>query len=143
MQNQGLIRELGRRYGWTIAWAALLFILSSIPELSPPAHVFEWDDKLHHLLAYTPLGWLLMRSLVWRGSSTRKTLWLAIALGMLYGITDEFHQHFVPGRMMDWTDAVADAGGIALGSWFFHFRRKSTPAAEKIKAEAKRKTAPL
>jgi VanZ family protein len=57
----------------------------------------------------------------------------------LYGISDEIHQYFVPGRMMDWTDAVADSCGITLGSWFFHYRRKST-AAEKINAEANRKT---
>lgn len=133
------MREFGSRYGWTIAWAALLFILSSIPDLSPPLHVFEWEDKLHHFLAYTPLGWLLMRSMVWRGSSTRKALWLAIALGMGYGISDEIHQYFVPGRMMDWTDAVADTCGIALGSWFFHYRHKAT-AAEKMHAEAKRET---
>lgn len=118
----------------------LLFILSSIPDLSPPGHLFEWEDKLHHFLAYTPLGWLLMRSLVWRGSSTRKTLWLAIALGTLYGITDEFHQHFVPGRMMDWTDAVADVGGITLGSWFFHYRHKPATLTENMNAEAKRET---
>jgi VanZ family protein len=134
------MRELGRRYGWTIAWAALLFILSSTPDLSPPLHVFEWDDKLHHVLAYAPLGWLLMRSMVWRGSSTRKALWLAITLGALYGISDEIHQHFVPGRVMDWTDAAADACGIALGSWFFHYRHKPAAAAGKMNAAAKRET---
>ncbi len=135
------MKDWWSRYGWTIAWAALLFVLSSISDLSPPLHVFEWEDKVHHFLAYMPLGWLLMRSMVWRGSSTRKALWLAIALGTLYGISDEIHQYFVPGRVMDWTDAVADAGGIALGSWLFHHRRKSTTAVEKMNAAAKRKTA--
>lgn len=135
------MKVLWSRYGWTMAWAALLFILSSIPDLSPPLHVFEWEDKLHHFLAYMPLGWLLMRSVVWRGSSTRKALWLAIAIGMMYGIIDEIHQYFVPGRVMDWTDAAADTTGIALGSWLFHRRRKSTTAAEQMNAEAKRKTA--
>ncbi len=127
------------RYGWTIVWAALLFILSSIPDLTPPLHIFEWDDKVEHLLAYTPLGWLLMRSIVWRGNSTRKALWLALTLGTLYGITDEFHQYFVPGRTMDWSDVAADVGGLTLGSWFFHYRHKPPAAAEKINAEAKRK----
>jgi VanZ family protein len=131
MQNLGLLGAFGRRYGWTIAWAALLFILSSIPDLKTPLHIFEWDDKLQHFLAYTPLGWLLMRSIVWRGGSTRKALWLVLALGMLYGITDEFHQYFVPGRMMDWADVVADTCGIALGSWLFHYRCKTALAAKK------------
>ncbi len=135
------MKDSWSRYGWTIAWATLLFILSSTPDLSPPLHVFEWEDKLDHFLAYAPLGWLLMRSMVWHGSSSRKALWLVIALGTLYGISDEIHQHFVPGRTMAWTDAVADAVGIALGSWLFHHRRKSTTAAEKVNAEKNRKTA--
>ena len=138
MQNLGLISAFGKRYGWTIAWAALLFILSSIPDLSPPLHLFEWEDKLEHLLAYTPLGWLLMRSIVWRANSTRKTLWLVLVIGMLYGISDEIHQHFVPGRMMDWMDAVADTCGIALGSWLFHYRRK-TATMKKPPVEVKQK----
>ncbi len=92
------------------------------------------------LLAYAPLGWLLMRSMLWHGSSSRKALWLVIALGTLYGISDEIHQHFVPGRVMGWTDAVADVGGIALGSWLFHHRRKSTTAAGKMNAKKKPKT---
>jgi VanZ family protein len=133
------MKDFGSRYGWTIAWAALLFILSSTPDLSPPVHLFDWEDKLHHLLAYTPLGWLLMRSIVWQGNSSRKMLRLAIVIGILYGITDEIHQHFVPGRTMDWTDAVADAGGVALGSWFFHHRRK-TALAKKSPAEVKQKS---
>ena len=134
------MKDSWSRYGWTIAWAALLFILSSIPDFSPSLHVFKWEDKLHHFLAYTPLGWLLMRSLVWRGNSTRKAVWLAIALGTLYGISDEIHQYFVPGRVMDWTDAVADTCGIALGSWFFHYRSK--PTAE-MNAKAKKETTAL
>ena len=133
------MKDSWSRYGWTIAWAALLFMVSSIPDLSPPLHLFEWDDKVQHFLAYTPLGWLLMRSIVWRGSSTRKALWLVLAFGALYGITDEIHQHFVPGRTMDWTDAVADAAGIALGSWLFHYRRK-TAVEKKLPAEVEQKT---
>ncbi|MGH7595665.1 MAG: VanZ family protein [bacterium] len=134
------MKDSWSRYVLTIVWAALLFILSSIPDLSPPLHVFEWEDKLHHFGAYMPLGWLLMRSIVWRGSSTRKALWLAITIGTLYGITDEIHQYFVPGRVMDWTDAIADAGGIVLGSWFFHQRRKPATAAKKMNVEAEGKT---
>ncbi len=139
MQNQGLMQDFWRRYGWTIAWAALLFTLSSIPDLSPPFRLFDWDDKLHHLLAYMPLGWLLMRAIVWKEGNIRKALWLAIVLGTLYGMSDEFHQHFVPGRTMDANDLLADMLGVALGGWLFRRRRKPAPA-EKSTADVKRKT---
>jgi len=108
-----------RRYGVTMAWAALLFVLSSIPDLALPVEVFSWDDKIHHALAYTPLGWLLLRSIVWKSPARRRDFRLAILIGGLYGMCDELHQHFVPGRFMDWTDAAADTAGVIFGGWIF------------------------
>jgi VanZ family protein len=34
----------------------------------------------------------------------------------LYGVSDELHQLFVPGRNCDWHDVVADAAGSLLGA---------------------------
>jgi VanZ family protein len=125
-----------RRHGLTIAWAALLFGLSSIPDLSFPVSVFSWDDKIQHVLAYMPLGFLLLRSIVWQDQINRKKLWLAIVIGALYGATDEIHQHFVPGRFMDWTDAAADAAGVMLGGCFFYlWRRRQLMTQRQAKSE--------
>ena len=33
-----------------------------------------------------------------------------------YGLSDELHQHFVPGRQADWLDWLADAGGGLAGT---------------------------
>jgi VanZ family protein len=115
-----------QRYGVTIAWAVLLFGLSSISDLSFPIEVFSWDDKIQHLLAYMPLGWLLLRSIVWKKSASQRDWWLAILIGGLYGVSDEIHQYFVAGRFMDWSDAMADTIGVTLGGWIFlrwHQRR--------------------
>lgn len=108
------------RFGPTIAWAILLFVLSSIPNLAFPVQFFSWDDKIHHAAAYTPLGFLLLRGMVGTGECRRKDWRLAILIGVLYGVSDELHQYFVPGRFMDWTDALADAVGVALGSGIFY-----------------------
>jgi VanZ family protein len=117
-----------QRYGLLIAWAGLLFVLSSIPDLQFPVRVFSWDDKIQHALAYAPVGWLFLRAIVWKKTFTRRVLWLAILAGALYGATDELHQHFVPGRVADWTDWLADTIGVALGAWlFYRWRRKFTP----------------
>ena len=43
--------------------------------------------------------------------------WLALLLAIAYGITDEVHQHFVPGRHMDPLDLLTDAVGAAAAVW--------------------------
>jgi VanZ family protein len=44
-------------------------------------------------------------------------VWLVVILVVLYGLLDEFHQYFVPGRTVDIYDALADAAGALLGAW--------------------------
>lgn len=39
---------------------------------------------------------------------------LAILVGIFYGITDEFHQSFVPGRSSNQWDLLADGIGIVI-----------------------------
>lgn len=112
---------LWKNYRAPILWAAVLFIQSSIPDFDPPMRLTDWDDKWAHLLIYMPLGFLLMRALAQTqtGTSTTFLFFLATGIGALYGIFDEVHQHFVPGRHMDWRDAVADGFGVVLGSWLY------------------------
>jgi VanZ family protein len=39
---------------------------------------------------------------------------------MLYGVSDEFHQYFVPGRSVEALDVLADALGGLLGAWMMY-----------------------
>lgn len=114
------MKDFTWRFVPVIVWATFLFVLSSIPDLSFPVQIFSWDDKIHHAVAYMPLGLLLLRGIVGRKESRPRDLWLAIAIGSLYGMLDEVHQYFVPGRHMDWTDALADVVGVVLGSLIFY-----------------------
>ena len=44
--------------------------------------------------------------------------WRALIVGVLclgFAVTDEWHQHYVPGRVASLGDVVSDAIGIALG----------------------------
>jgi hypothetical protein len=38
----------------------------------------------------------------------------AIAAAALYGILDEIHQSYIPGRTSSWTDVVTDTGGAIV-----------------------------
>ncbi|HLA40898.1 MAG TPA: VanZ family protein, partial [Candidatus Glassbacteria bacterium] len=40
--------------------------------------------------------------------------WSAFAMAALFGVLDELHQSFVPGRMMDWRDFIADSLGALI-----------------------------
>ena len=103
---------------WGPAWATmvLIFVLSSISGLGPiPGGV---DDGVAHALQYAVLAALLLRGLAgarWRGVKVRAAA-LAVLLATLYGVTDEAHQWFVPGRTAEVTDLVADALGAAVAA---------------------------
>jgi VanZ family protein len=110
------------RYFWPpVAWAAVLFIQSSISKFDAPLQLSRWDDKWAHVLIYMPLGFLLMQAMTRSeiSASQRRMLLLTLLIGSLYGASDEFHQYFVPGRSPDWRDWIADSFGVALGTWIF------------------------
>jgi VanZ family protein len=91
-----------------LAWAAVIFALSSVPHLS--SGLGTWDyvlRKCAHVTEYAILGALLLRAL---GREAP-----AFFAGVAYAASDELHQHFVAGRHSSPVDLAIDAGGIALG----------------------------
>ena len=92
---------------------AIIFMASSIPNLGAlPGGV---SDKAGHSIGYAILGALVLRALArarWKGVTWKMAL-LAVAIATLYGISDEFHQAFVPGRSPDLFDVLADVSGAA------------------------------
>jgi VanZ family protein len=96
-----------------IAWAALIFALSSISDLG--TGLGGWDlalRKAAHVAEFAILGALLARALL---GASRWWSWLAWLAGAAYAATDELHQHFVPGRQASALDIVIDAVGVAVG----------------------------
>jgi VanZ family protein len=92
-----------------VAWAALIFVLSSIPDLG--TGLGGWDlvlRKIAHAAEYAILAALLVRALRRPG--------LAIALGVAYAISDEIHQSFVTGREGAPLDVVIDSVGVVVGA---------------------------
>jgi len=107
-----------------IIYAALIFIFSSISQPMPSVEPFSHFDKLCHFLEYGILGFLLIRAL---GSSKTGRTGLslriaAIVLAVVYGVTDELHQYFVPGRNMEFMDILSDALGAFTGQIFFKLK---------------------
>jgi VanZ family protein len=115
---------------------ALIFGISG---LSNPAPLMPsgFSDKGGHFVGYVLLSVLLLRALAGGRISgiTWRAALLAILLATLYGISDEVHQSFVPGRTPDLHDVMADALGGCMGAALGGFLRlvagdrKSGPAA--------------
>jgi VanZ family protein len=103
------------RWGPALAWACALFILSSLSRLPSTGGV---TDKQSHLGAYALLAALVLRGL--SGAAWDGVTWgragLAILLATAYGMSDELHQAFVPGREASGLDLAADAMGAALAA---------------------------
>jgi VanZ family protein len=100
-----------------VAWAAVIFVLSSIPGRAIPAVAIVNFDKIAHTGVYFVFGALCFLALPKSPSRTASTyvLW-AGALATLYGVSDEIHQLFVPGRSSEVLDVVADCVGGFLGA---------------------------
>ena len=103
-----------KRWGPAAGMMAFIFILSSRPTL-PDFGLFsiviegkDYSDKLKHFIAYALLGALIWRAL--RGGGWRR-VGATVLIGTLYGLTDEIHQIYVPGRSFEFLDIAADGLG--------------------------------
>jgi VanZ family protein len=65
-----------------------------------------------HFAEYAVLAGLLWSALRNSPSLAGRAVPLSFAVAVLYAISDEFHQSFVPGRHSDPRDVVVDAAGV-------------------------------
>lgn len=102
-----------------VSWSALMFRASS--DRAPDALLaLEIPDFVLHLAEYAVFGAL---GAWWIGAETGlEGRGLAIAVGILalsWGLADEWHQSFVPGRDPSAADLAADLAGGLLGAAAF------------------------
>jgi VanZ family protein len=101
-----------RTWGPFLLALAGVFWLSSLPGV--PGSRYVWD-KLLHVVGYAGLGVLALRAFHGSLAPLRpKTTLLAGLVVGLWGMSDEYHQSFVPGRDASAWDVVADAVGFLV-----------------------------
>ena len=105
-------------WGWgpAVLLMVLIFFLSSLSEI--PAPPGGMSDVGAHAVTYGALGILMLRALTgarWSGVTARRIL-IAVAVAGVYGLTDEYHQSFVAGRVAEGRDVVADVVGASVGA---------------------------
>ncbi len=113
-----------------LPWIGLMIAItvqSSFAGLPIPTFGLSFSDKILHFSVFGLLGLLMTRGMLNTKSTIlrNKSIWIAVITGMIFALTDEWHQSMVPGRTPEVLDWVADSLGILLFSylyWRWHHR---------------------
>ncbi len=109
-----------------LGFCAIIFWLSNQHWLPVP-DLIEQQDKFHHFIAYFVMGVLAWRNFRHYLKTPLLLTIVSVVFCSLYGVSDEWHQSFVPGRSADVMDWLADTSGAAaamtLLSRFFSYQK--------------------
>lgn len=125
VSETGFTREVWLYWGGLFIWMALIFFFSHQPSLP------NLDDnvldllfkKLAHAFAYAVLMGLWWGALKSIRAANWRTLLLAFIFTVLYAISDEWHQTFIPHRSGQLADVLVDSAGALLVFIFIRRQR--------------------
>lgn len=99
-----------------VLWALIIFVSSSIPSRNLPKFAFLIPDEAFHFVIYFVFCALTDRAIKFQAHIkflSRNHLLLSLCLTVVYGLIDEAHQYFVPGRDANLIDLLTDFLGAA------------------------------
>lgn len=101
---------------WPIMLAATIIMASGRGAVAAP-DIVDFD-KVAHFAIYG-----LLATLVARAGFSGQRGWWAVLIVSLFGLTDEWHQSFTPGRSVEVADWVADTlGAIAAVALYVYWK---------------------
>jgi VanZ family protein len=105
-----------------VLWFGVIFYQSSRSQLPfPPGFSDQLVSMAGHFTEYAILSTLLWWGLGAILADQRKRVLVVLGVALLYAISDEWHQSFVPGRTPDVWDVVVDmigaTAGIVIARW--------------------------
>jgi VanZ family protein len=106
----------------------MIFYLSHLPGDSVHLPPFAGLDKLFHVIAYSSLAGTFLYGLQpFTHSSNRSvTAIVVVVFCLIYGMSDEYHQSFIPGRLVSLSDVLADGlGALLVVGWWLRIKVKS------------------
>lgn len=123
-----------RRFLPPLVVMAIIFTVSHQPgdQLSLPA--FPGSDKLAHAAAYGLLALTLIGAFNQsvRQSRPGSVVVITCLWSLAYGLSDEFHQSFIPGRSVSGFDVLADlVGALLVGAAWWLYRRSAVRQEKK------------
>lgn len=120
-----------------LRWTPTLLVLAAIFLFSARPSTDVEYNLLRHIVYKSGhvIGYALLALSFWRGVEfDRNKLWLAWLFAILYAVSDEFHQSFVPGRHPAAFDVlVYDNVGALVSLWLASMLMKQkSPASEEL-----------
>ncbi|MCA9409023.1 MAG: VanZ family protein [Candidatus Omnitrophica bacterium] len=100
--------------------------MSSLVKVKVP--LSDWNfDKIYHFIEYMPFGFLVYRAIYCTkvNPNGKQILTLSLLISFCYGLSDEIHQYFVPGRTCSGIDLLADTIGGFIGAFIYFYWNKS------------------
>jgi VanZ family protein len=124
-----------------IFYAALIFFLSSVSKFPEEVSFINGIDNWSHCIEYYFFGLLICRWLInERNRFIKKNAHLfTILIGICFGLSDEWHQSYVPGRDATIGDVLADSLGIIAAAVTYHTTIKRISFLKKIDETLERK----
>lgn len=104
-----------------IFYGGMIYCLSSLSPTPDKLPTMVGIDKVLHWMEYAVFGYLLVRATaVLQRSSwlSRHGAMAAVSVGILYAVSDEWHQSFVRGRDASSLDLLFDVLGLVCGVIF-------------------------
>jgi VanZ family protein len=111
-----------------------IFVFSATPSKDTQHNVLQYIfNKSGHVIGYTMLTLSFLRAFEF----SKRHSWLAWLLALLYAVSDEYHQSFVPGRHPASFDVlVYDHAGALIAVWIRnHLAKQKQPVHDGLVVE--------
>src|SRR5262245_19177881 len=92
----------------------------------------QWVTEMSHVPAYGLLTWMMSGVLQGYGCPQRAALFVAITTALVFGISMEFVQAFVPGRIVDSGELMMNGIGIGMAALLILWRGMPTDKAARL-----------
>jgi hypothetical protein len=115
--------------------AASMFVISSMTFDSGGVGIgYSVRPILYHVISYFFLSLFLLIAMV--AGKHRRYFLLVFVITIFYGVSDEVHQLFVPGREGSVRDVLIDGVGILFASMYYMIRLEMRGDQKPLKPKA-------
>ncbi len=104
----------------TLIGAVAIFYISSLT-FQNVSYTTNINSIFYHFFAFFCFAFFLQISSL-RGQKRFAIFMLVIIISILYGVLDELHQYFVPGRACTLFDMGIDSFGVIMASLIYFIR---------------------